>query len=85
MRNINIKYCYYYYIIIIIIIIIIKYVEPIESVESQKIFFRWVYINYMSLVVWFGENRKCSAAACGRFRFGVKVIYGTAVFIKSIF
>ena len=23
--------------------------------------------------------------SCGRFRFGVRIIYGTAVFIKSVF
>ena len=34
--------------------------------------------------VWLGEDRKCSAAVVG-FRFVVRVIYGTAVFIKSIF
>ena len=39
----------------------------------------------MSLAVWLGEDRKCSAAGCGRFRFVVRVIYGTAVFIKSVF
>ena len=86
-------------------------------------------INSMSLAVWLGEDRKCSAAVvgldlllglsmvrrcslnrsfkrrfvspmynnksnnkgqemfcgCGRFRFIVRVIYGTAVFIKSVF
>ena len=31
-------------------------------------------INIMSLAVWLGEDRKCD-----RFRFVVRVIYGTAV------
>ena len=48
-------------------------------------------INSMSLAVWLGEDRKCSAAvqemfcSCSRFRFVVRVIYGVAVFIKSVF
>ena len=37
----------------------------------------------MSLAVWLGEDRKCSAAGI-RFRFILRVIYGTAVFIKSV-
>ena len=38
----------------------------------------------MSLAVWLGDDRKCSAAVC-RFGFVVRVIYSTAVFIKSVF
>ena len=45
----------------------------------ENIFFDGV--NNMSSAVWLGENRKC-AAACGRFRFVVRVIYGTAVLMK---
>ena len=40
-------------------------------------------INCMSLaVVSRGQEMFCG---CSRFRFGVRVIYGTAVFIKTVF
>ena len=39
--------------------------------------------NIMSLPVWLRDDRECSAAVV--FRFVVRVIYGTAVFIKSVF
>ena len=44
-------------------------------------------INCMSLAVWLVEDKKCSAynGGCSRFRFGVRVIYGTEVFIKTVF
>ena len=42
-------------------------------------------INSMSLAVWLGEDRKLMFCGCGRFRFVVRVIYGAAVFIKSVF
>ena len=45
-------------------------------------------INIMSLAVWLGEDRKCSAAVVGLdLLFGLSMvsIYGTAVFIKSVF
>ena len=35
----------------------------------------------MSLAVWLGAVRKCSAAVVG---YGVRVIYGAAVFIKAV-
>ena len=38
----------------------------------------------MSLAVWLGEDKKCSAAVVG-LDLPVRVIYGTAVFIKSVF
>ena len=38
----------------------------------------------MSLAVWLGAVRKCSAAL-GGFRFGGRVIYGATVFIKAVF
>ena len=42
-------------------------------------------INCMSLeAVWLEENRKCSVG-CSWFRFAVRVMYGAAVFIKSLF
>ena len=41
-------------------------------------------INIMSLAVWLGEERKCSAAVVG-LDLLLGVIYGTAVFIKSVF
>ena len=40
-------------------------------------------INIMSLAVWLGEDRKCSAAVVGLDL--LLGIYGTAVFIKSVF
>ena len=37
-------------------------------------------ISCMSLAVWLGEDQEM-LRNCGRFRFSVRVIYGTAVFI----
>ena len=48
----------------------------------EKIFFS-MGINIMSLAVWLGEDRKCSAAVVGLDL--LLGIYGTAVFIKSVF
>ena len=40
----------------------------------------------MSLPVWLGEERKCSASICSRFSISIsiRVISDTAVFIKSV-
>ena len=45
-------------------------------------FFRWELISVVSSVVRRGQEMFCG---CGRFRFVVRVIYGTAVFFKSVF
>ena len=49
----------------------------------EKIFY--MGINSMSLAVWLGELGQEMFCGCCRFRFIVRVIYGTAVFIKSVF
>ena len=49
----------------------------------EKIFL--MLINMMSLEVWLGEDRKCAAAVVGLDLLLYRVIYGTAVFIKSVF
>ena len=46
----------------------------------EKIFS--IGINCMSLAVWLGAERQCSAT--GGFRYVVRVIYGAAVFMKSV-
>ena len=40
-------------------------------------------INCMSLAVWLVEDR--NFCGCSRFSFAVRIIYGTAVFIKTVF
>lgn len=47
----------------------------------RLLFFSMGIINIcMSLAVWLGEGKKC--CDCSRFRIGVRVIYGTTVFMK---
>ena len=53
-----------------------------NGVSVGKIFSMGV--NCMSLAVWLGEDREMFCG-CSRFRFGVSVIHGTAVFIEWVF
>ena len=58
------------------------FLQRIVLPRLEKIFS--MEINCMPLAVWLGEERKCPAAVVG-LRFGVRAIYSTAVFIKSVF